>query len=228
MWPYGRVRLEWVWLTWHICNLVDYSSQYKIHILTLAGDRLASFSPEPEPALGIREVAWHPTGMFLAVAGWDDKVYQQTFLRSRNDHLSRFTFSTVSAGHRSSPLSFQEIYLLRWSVSFRDVDQPNAHTGIRRSGGNLRDGWKQQRVEDSCRVRFTKWYDVLLPGRLHGWLRWKASRPANHYIEQGRPNQGESQDRCQSTRMESNWQSSPVPIRWTHFDNALEIALNSS
>lgn len=98
--------------------LVNYSSQYRIHILTLAGDRLASFSPEPEPALGIREVAWHPTGMFLAVAGWDDKVYQQTFSWSRlNDQLSRFTFSTVSAGRRSSPLSFQAKYLLRWSVS---------------------------------------------------------------------------------------------------------------
>ncbi|KAJ3734718.1 WD repeat-containing protein 8 [Lentinula guzmanii] len=49
--------------------------EYKLHILTLAGNRLASFSPEPEPVLGIREVAWHPTGMFLAVAGWDDKVH---------------------------------------------------------------------------------------------------------------------------------------------------------
>ncbi|KAF9076159.1 WD repeat-containing protein 8 [Rhodocollybia butyracea] len=49
--------------------------EYKLYILTLAGDRLASFSPEPQPTLGIREVVWHPSGMFLAVAGWDDKVH---------------------------------------------------------------------------------------------------------------------------------------------------------
>lgn len=42
--------------------------------MTLAGVTLASFSPEPEPVLGIRQVAWHPSGHFLAVAGWDDKV----------------------------------------------------------------------------------------------------------------------------------------------------------
>ncbi|KAJ3816063.1 WD repeat-containing protein 8 [Lentinula aff. lateritia] len=49
--------------------------EYKVHIMTLAGNLLASFSPDPEPVLGIREVAWHPSGMFLAVAGWDDKVH---------------------------------------------------------------------------------------------------------------------------------------------------------
>ncbi|KAK7034731.1 hypothetical protein VNI00_012138 [Paramarasmius palmivorus] len=54
---------------------INLSPQYKLHIITLAGKLLASFTPDPEPTLGIREVAWHPTGVFLAVAGWDDRIY---------------------------------------------------------------------------------------------------------------------------------------------------------
>jgi WD40 repeat protein len=49
--------------------------EYKLHILSLAGDVQASFSPKPNPGFGVRNAAWHPTGMFLAVAGWDDKIY---------------------------------------------------------------------------------------------------------------------------------------------------------
>ncbi|EPQ60552.1 YVTN repeat-like/Quino protein amine dehydrogenase [Gloeophyllum trabeum ATCC 11539] len=49
--------------------------EYKLYILTLAGEILASFSPDPDPGLGIRSVAWHPGGAFLAVGGWDDKIY---------------------------------------------------------------------------------------------------------------------------------------------------------
>ncbi|KAF5385412.1 hypothetical protein D9757_005386 [Collybiopsis confluens] len=48
--------------------------EYKLYILTLAGHCLKKFAPEPEPVLGIREVAWHPSGMFLAILGFDDKV----------------------------------------------------------------------------------------------------------------------------------------------------------
>ncbi|KAG6818038.1 hypothetical protein H0H87_009193 [Tephrocybe sp. NHM501043] len=38
------------------------------------GNTVATFSPERDPGLGIRCVAWHPSGMFLAVGGWDDKT----------------------------------------------------------------------------------------------------------------------------------------------------------
>jgi hypothetical protein len=38
------------------------------------GDILGTFSPDPDPGFGIRRVAWHPNGMFLAVGGWDDKA----------------------------------------------------------------------------------------------------------------------------------------------------------
>ncbi|KAI8976292.1 WD repeat-containing protein 8 [Trametes punicea] len=49
--------------------------EYKLYILTLAGHVLGTFSPEPDPGFGIRMVSWHPSGMFLAVAGTDDKVH---------------------------------------------------------------------------------------------------------------------------------------------------------
>ena len=45
-----------------------------MHILTLNGRVLTSFTPYLDPGFGIRAVAWHPTGLFLAVGGWDDKV----------------------------------------------------------------------------------------------------------------------------------------------------------
>ncbi|KZT30673.1 WD repeat-containing protein 8 [Neolentinus lepideus HHB14362 ss-1] len=49
--------------------------EYKLYILTLAGDLVASFAPDPDPGLGIRSVAWHPSGMFLAFGGWDEKIH---------------------------------------------------------------------------------------------------------------------------------------------------------
>ncbi|KAH9848272.1 YVTN repeat-like/Quino protein amine dehydrogenase [Lenzites betulinus] len=49
--------------------------EFKLYIVSLAGNVLGSFSPEQDPGFGIRKVSWHPSGMFLAVAGSDDKVY---------------------------------------------------------------------------------------------------------------------------------------------------------
>ncbi|KAG6911528.1 hypothetical protein DXG01_011830 [Tephrocybe rancida] len=49
--------------------------RYKLYVLNLAGSNIATFSPERDPGLGIRCVAWHPNGMFLAVGGWDDKIH---------------------------------------------------------------------------------------------------------------------------------------------------------
>ncbi|KAJ3491056.1 hypothetical protein NLI96_g993 [Meripilus lineatus] len=48
--------------------------EYKLYILTLAGNLIGTFQPDPDPGFGIRTCAWHPTGNYLAVAGWDDKV----------------------------------------------------------------------------------------------------------------------------------------------------------
>ncbi|KAJ7492739.1 quinon protein alcohol dehydrogenase-like superfamily [Mycena latifolia] len=49
--------------------------EYKLYILSLVGDVLGTFCPAPDPGFGIRRVAWHPSGMFLAVGGWDDKIH---------------------------------------------------------------------------------------------------------------------------------------------------------
>ncbi|KAF7985298.1 hypothetical protein HWV62_6463 [Athelia sp. TMB] len=49
--------------------------EYKLHILTLAGAPLATFTPDPDPGFGVRAVAWHPSGAFLAVGGWDERVH---------------------------------------------------------------------------------------------------------------------------------------------------------
>ncbi|KAI0357067.1 YVTN repeat-like/Quino protein amine dehydrogenase [Trametes cingulata] len=49
--------------------------EYKLYVVSLSGNVLGTFSPEPDPGFGIRMVTWHPSGMFLAVAGSDDKVH---------------------------------------------------------------------------------------------------------------------------------------------------------
>ncbi|KAF8213169.1 WD repeat-containing protein 8 [Mycena galopus ATCC 62051] len=49
--------------------------EYKLYIMSLVGDILGTFCPDPDPGFGIRRVAWHPSGMFLAVGGWDDKIH---------------------------------------------------------------------------------------------------------------------------------------------------------
>ena len=54
--------------------LIKFSQQYKLFILSLAGDVLGSFKPDQDPGFGIRNVVWHPSDMFLAVSGWDNKV----------------------------------------------------------------------------------------------------------------------------------------------------------
>ncbi|KAJ7293460.1 quinon protein alcohol dehydrogenase-like superfamily [Mycena rebaudengoi] len=49
--------------------------EYKLYVLSLVGEILGTFFPDPDPGFGIRRVAWHPSGMFLAVGGWDDKIH---------------------------------------------------------------------------------------------------------------------------------------------------------
>ncbi|KAI0739593.1 YVTN repeat-like/Quino protein amine dehydrogenase [Daedaleopsis nitida] len=49
--------------------------EYKLYVVTLAGNVVGTFTPEPDPGFGIRTVSWHPSGLFLAVAGADDKVH---------------------------------------------------------------------------------------------------------------------------------------------------------
>ncbi|KIJ45121.1 hypothetical protein M422DRAFT_207343 [Sphaerobolus stellatus SS14] len=49
--------------------------EYKLYIVTMAGHLQATFTPDQDPGLGIRTVAWHPAGTFLAVGGYDDKIH---------------------------------------------------------------------------------------------------------------------------------------------------------
>ncbi|KAG5340606.1 hypothetical protein C0989_001048 [Termitomyces sp. Mn162] len=62
--------------------------QYKLYILNLAGSIIATFSPDRDPGLGIRCIAWHPNGMFLAVGGWDDKVPLNILVRCIRSFLT--------------------------------------------------------------------------------------------------------------------------------------------
>ena len=61
-------------------------------MLSLSGTILATFSPDIDPGFGIRNVAWHPSGMFLVVGGWDDKVCNQCM---RALFLPKYTSSQV-------------------------------------------------------------------------------------------------------------------------------------
>ncbi|KAG6832303.1 hypothetical protein H0H92_003536 [Tricholoma furcatifolium] len=49
--------------------------EYKLYVLNLAGSIVTTFSPDRDPGLGIRCVGWHPSGSYLALGGWDDKVH---------------------------------------------------------------------------------------------------------------------------------------------------------
>ena len=63
----------------------DSLRQYKLFIYTLTGSLQGSFSPTEDLGFGIRCVAWHPTGAYLAVGGWDDKVGENPSVRELPD-----------------------------------------------------------------------------------------------------------------------------------------------
>jgi len=71
--PSGKATLRFDRYLAHLI-LSQPPFQYKLIIVTLAGDQLATFTPAVDPGLGIRTVAWHRTGAYLAVGGWDEKV----------------------------------------------------------------------------------------------------------------------------------------------------------
>ncbi|CAL1695316.1 unnamed protein product [Somion occarium] len=49
--------------------------EFRVYILNLSGNTVGSFTPDLDPGYGIRSVVWHPSGFFLLVAGWDDKIH---------------------------------------------------------------------------------------------------------------------------------------------------------
>lgn len=68
--------------------------EYRLYVLSLMGDIQGTFSPNVDPGFGIRNATWHPTGMFIAVGGWDDKIYI----------LESLTWSAVSTLELSSKI----------------------------------------------------------------------------------------------------------------------------
>ena len=55
----------------------DSSLCYRLFLYTLDGECVSSYIPYPEPhsyGLGLRSVSWSPTGQFLAVGGYDQKL----------------------------------------------------------------------------------------------------------------------------------------------------------
>lgn len=133
--------------THHASSLI----QYKIHILSLAGDLQGTFSPSPDPGFGVRSVAWHPSGMFLAVSGWDDRVGDTHHLINTCclSHSGTYTRQSDMVCH-VHPRAIQSNYD-RSSASHvrpRDIiNQPDRH-----SGGSLPIGWSRRKAEDSSLV----------------------------------------------------------------------------
>ncbi|KAG8826695.1 hypothetical protein FRB91_007404 [Serendipita sp. 411] len=53
----------------------EAASEFKVAIVNLVGQHLATFTPNEETLLGVRQVIWHPSGEYLIIGGWDSKVY---------------------------------------------------------------------------------------------------------------------------------------------------------
>lgn len=53
----------------------ESAAEFKLVIMNLVGQHLATYVPPDNPLLGIRQVAWHPTGTYLVLGGWDSKLY---------------------------------------------------------------------------------------------------------------------------------------------------------
>ncbi|KAG8896531.1 hypothetical protein FRB99_008852 [Tulasnella sp. 403] len=110
--------------------------EYKLHILSLVGNVLATFTP-PEPdvalGLGIRAVAWHPSGGFIAVGGWDEKIYILTchgWLPVATFELTSRIPSHVTVwkeppDDRITPQAGSPLPLIR-----PDPNKPNAKSGL--------------------------------------------------------------------------------------------------
>ncbi|KAF7320307.1 ATP-dependent metallopeptidase [Mycena kentingensis (nom. inval.)] len=114
--------------------------EYKLHILSLAGNIQGSFCPDPDPGYGIRRVGWHPTGMFLAVGGWDEKVgltLNETTLISSKIHILDLTWTVSAVLELSSripsnvniwrePSKWQETTEGRGFLSYERVQGPHS------------------------------------------------------------------------------------------------------
>lgn len=53
----------------------EAASEFKVVIMNLTGQHIATFIPTDDPLLGVRHILWHPSGTYLLVGGWDSKLY---------------------------------------------------------------------------------------------------------------------------------------------------------
>ncbi|KAL7278087.1 hypothetical protein ACG7TL_008057 [Trametes sanguinea] len=107
--------------------------RYKLYIVSLAGNVLGTFSPDPDPGFGIRMVSWHPSGKFLAVAGSDDKAGTHTG-KSYLEPDSNTGAADADTGRRGSFHPPNDRF-------------PNAHEACQTSPGSTV-SWKQRAIRD--------------------------------------------------------------------------------
>ncbi|KAF9480086.1 WD repeat-containing protein 8 [Pholiota conissans] len=106
--------------------------EYKLHVVTLAGDTLTSFSPSSDPGLGIRTVGWHPSGIFLAIGGWDDKIYVLDSLSWSNVITLELSTRLPSNVHAwREPPKWLETTEGRGFLSYDRLHGPQILSGIR-------------------------------------------------------------------------------------------------
>ncbi|KAF9569883.1 WD40 repeat-like protein [Agrocybe pediades] len=108
------------------------SLDYKLHVLTLTGNLLTTFSPLPDPGFGIKNVAWHPTGTFLAVGGWDDKVHiLESLSWSDVTALEQCTRISASVNTWREPAKWLEATEGRGFLSYDRLQGPQILTTLR-------------------------------------------------------------------------------------------------
>ena len=124
----------------------------------MTGDLLGTFAAEPDPGFGIRNVAWHPSGMFLAIAGWDDKVCtssrsagvatNQIIRHSQVHILEHLTWSRVATLELGSRIPPGVVCLNELLSAILRLNSAN-----RQCGGSRLIGSRQRRGVDFCHVK---------------------------------------------------------------------------
>ncbi|ETW87360.1 hypothetical protein HETIRDRAFT_307340 [Heterobasidion irregulare TC 32-1] len=142
--------------------------EYKLYILSLAGDLLGTFTPDSDPGFGIRTVAWHPSGMFLAVGGWDDKIHileQLTWSRVATLELGTRIPPGVTVWRE--PVNWIEATEGRGFLSYERLKGPQPLSTVRtdQSKPNLRSGVVQLEFNHTGTVLLARFENV--PTTMH-------------------------------------------------------------
>ncbi|KZW00243.1 YVTN repeat-like/Quino protein amine dehydrogenase [Exidia glandulosa HHB12029] len=120
--------------------------EYKLCIMSLAGDHIATFTPTVDPGLGIRAVSWHRSGSFLVVGGYDEKVhvlnnitwksvatleFSHRIPANSNANVWREPSNWLESTHGRGYLSYDRLSLpVSISVERADPAKPHPRTGV--------------------------------------------------------------------------------------------------